>query len=528
MKSYKADYVIVGTGSAGCVLANVLSSDKKTSVISLEAGQYENDNEFLNMPQSNVPDSPQYFWSGVTLPDLNTDGISYDWTNGRVLGGGSSINGQLAVKSQPATFDEWERIAGPFWSARKVYKTYKKMESLFGPVTDPQNHGYQGEQAIRVGIPDSNQVDNFINAVKASGVPGSQTEINDYNNPDTPIGPFRNWQYFQFPDGTRASAARCFLNDSVINEDGVGQNGRKLLVLTQTTGTRLVWKGKKVKGVIALHNGIPIKIKANKKVIVSCGFNSSAFLQYNGVGPADTLEKAGVEVKVELANVGREMKNYYYLTALLLAPPNATLNSNPATYNIGGAWLPDPRPGYTTKLRTIELTGLFLPEAPGVNILVIVVESPIQPKSNGSINIQDADPLKIAAADIGFLNDPADLASSAAAYQYVIAPMYEYLIAQGYYPLSPSLATIQDTAALNAFIQGSIGNGHHYIHFNKMAPKEDGGVVDSYGNVYGAENLMVVDASIFPSNVSGNTNFPSEMVAFRIAHHLLKSDKSRC
>ena len=528
MSKYCVDYVIIGTGSAGAVLANVLSNDRLHSVISLEAGQNA-DNEPIVVgpnPFITVPYDMEYYWPGNTLPDPDAAGRIFNWTNGRVLGGGSSINGQIYSRGTPQRFNEWAAIVGPDWTADKVYAAYKEMESFVGFADACNTHGFNGLMAIRAGIPDSNSTQHFIDAINSVNPPGN-VPIIDYNCPETPMGHFRPWQLWQFPDGTRASSSRTFLNSNIVDANGRGVNGRKLQVLTQTTATHLKWSkcGNRVKGVFAVKNGVPIFIKANKKVIVSSGFKSAGFLQVNGIGPRDVLEAAGVKVRVENPNVGL-LVNSYFIPTFSVPPPNVTFNTNPANYYSAGAFLPDPRPGSPLDQRNVELSTLLLRPAPGVVLHFLVVESPLRVKSTGFIRIQNADPLKIEEVDIGYLHNPDDLEATAATFDLIVTPMIKYLQTNfGYIQLSPPIATLDDPVALRDYIRNNINNGHHYQCTTKMGPREQGGVVDQWGNVYGTENLLVVDNSIAPLIIDGNPNSIAEMMAFRIGRHLLEIDQ---
>lgn len=527
--SYCVDFVIIGAGAAGCVLANLLSADKTTSVLVVEPGQnQDNDPNITNSAVANSLEGDffyKYFWQGNTIPMDSLNGQTLPWTNGRILGGGTSINGELYVRGSPQVYDDWEAIVGPEWSAEKVYRAFKEMESFVGPISDPDNHGTSGPMAIRVGVSDSNSTPVFVSTLQNLGVP----VIDDYNNPATPLGVFPNWQYFQFPDGSRASSSRTFLQQGkVIDADGNGLDGRKLKVLTQTTATKLIWSkdNSKVKGVIAVSANCPITIRAKEKVIISAGFKSSQFLQVNGIGPADVLSAANIPIKVANPSVGQTLKDYPYVPFTLLAPSTATLNSDPNTLSTAGAWLADPRPGSDPTRRAIEL-GTAFTQVDDLNLLILLLETPLLPKSTGTIKVQDKDIFKIEAANLNTYSDPDDLALAVAAAVTYILPLMQAYVAQGYIAIEPPISTLQDPVALESYILANVGNTHHYQHFNKMAPREQGGVVDNVGNVYGVKNLMVVDDSITPTPTDGNTAAPAEMLAWRIGKYLAAKQKCK-
>jgi choline dehydrogenase len=530
---FKADYIIIGSGASGCVLAERLTRDRTTSVILLEAGQDEDSNPIIVAPLDSIDQNvygPAFFWQGNTLPDPNAGDRVFDWSNGRLLGGGTSIFGMIFTRGTHERFDEWTSLVGPDWTGDKVYETYTEMEHFYGPLP---NRGHTGRTIVRYGPADSNATPQFIAAMQSTGVPGSNITIEDYNAANQPIGVFTSWQYWQFPDQTRASASRTYLSHNspyltnVINDKLMGVDGRKLKIETQTTATHLIWSKKtpnKVKGVFALKKGVPTLYRAKKKVIVSAGFNSSAFLQVNGIGPRAVLETAGVPVRVDLPGVGANLRDAPYLIGVIMqAPPGTTLNSQPGTFQSFGAFLPDCRPGHNLN-RKIQINGGVIDNllGPGTGRQALLVLQPLRPASSGSIKIQDADPLKIAAVDLGMLDNSDDLNFLQAVYAQIVVPMVTYLQDNyGYVAAYPTLAQLQDPAFVTTFIQNNVGNTHHYQCFNKMGPVADGGVVDDWGNVHGVEGLMTVDDGIPPITTDGNTAATAEMVAYRIANHLL-------
>jgi choline dehydrogenase len=526
-EKFCADYVVIGLGQAGAVAASVLSNE--ASVIGLEAGNNEDTNPIVvgPIPSITIPYDMNFYWPGNTLPDVDANNRIFDWTNGRVLGGGSTINGQIYCRGSPERFDEWAAIVGAEWNSLNVYATYKEMENFYGPTDDPNTHGYTGLMAVRSGPTTSNTTQKFLDALNTTGAPGIQ-EIQDYNSPSTPIGSFRPFQYWQFPNGTRASSSRTFLNPNIVDANGNGVNGRKLKVFVKTTATHLKWKGDRVKGVYAVREGKPIYIKVKRDVFVSAGLKSSGFLQVNGIGPKAVLNNANVPLRIELPT-GVGMKNNYFIPNFMIppagpVPPAADFNNNPATFYSAGAFLPDPRPGYPTDIRNVELSSLLLEVAPGFRLFFIVLEAPLRPFSSGSIQIQNADPLKIENADIGFLHDDRDLETTLAGFKLLVIPMMQYLQTQGYTALVPSPAIWNDDDALRDYIQNNVSNGHHYQCSNRMAPENQGGVVDKWGKVYHTKNLIVADDSIAPLNIDGNPGAIAEMMAYRIAKYRLQQN----
>ena len=503
-----ADWIIVGGGAAGAPMAYVLSNTSQYSVVLLEAGEYANDDPFLVTPLTFIPETtygPQYFWQGKTLPDASAGGLTVSWTNGRVLGGGTSINGMVYNRGSCELYDEWTAVS-PCWSCDIIYDTFKEMENFHGTIAN-NIHGTNGRMVTRLSHPNCSIIpavrQAFLSARPVGAVP-----ILDYNDPATPVGYDFSWQYYQFPDQTRGSTARAWLGSDVINSNGKGVHGRRLTVDTQTVAVNLQLSQscdqhctQQVTGVTALNRGQVVTYRANMGYILSMGFNTPAFLQVNGIGPASILEKAGVQVRVNLSGVGQSYHNSPYLIGgIMIPPPGVSLETEAGTFQSFGAILPDQRPGHSTTLRKIQFdAAISTTIIPGSPVVLFVVQ-PLRLQSTGTANIQNQDPLKIPLVNVNFLNDTDDQAMVAAFFTNVMIPLIQNLSVNGYYLISPpSLSTFTDPALLSKFISTNMGNTHHYQCFNKMGPVDAGGVVDDWGLVHGTNNLYAIDDGMAPS-----------------------------
>lgn len=526
---YKCDYLILGAGSSGCTLAERLSSNHHNSVIVVEAGQNVRYDPYINNAGNaqfiETQKFVEYFWQGSTIADpsaptqTSPEGQTFQWTAGRVVGGSSSVNGVLYMRGSQQLYDElWVPQAGNEWSFRKVYDAYKKMENFYGPTTHPEAHGYKGLMSIRAGVPDSQATQDFINSTLL--LPGAQL-IDDYNYPGTQFGVFPNWQYFEFPDSSRASSLRTYLNQEVMDDCGNGKHGRKLKLLDKTFVSKLLWSTKelRVKGAVAIMQGIPIYIKA--KVVISClGMNSPQFLQVNGIGPRRVLEKANVKVLVDSPWVGQNLTCYPYTTISMVCPPGVKNNTDPGTLNVAGALFPNPLPGSDPNFLQFKFQPLIYP-AGELNLLIITIEAPLLPKSRGSIEIQSGDPTKVPVVQLGLLSDPWDVATIAACIKYVVPVIENLQNKLGYTLLAPTMAQINDPAQLEAYIRSTVGNTYHYQSSNRMGKDISTGVVDQWGKVHGVKGLMVVDNSIAATGTNGNPDGTARMMGFRIGEHLL-------
>lgn len=521
MKNLTYDYIVVGTGPAGSVIAKTLTDDKRTSVLVLESGgNHDQDipiKDSTFAPELEESYSPNYFWQGEGVPQEGLDGRSFEWTTGRLSGGGSSINGEQYVRPTAAVLKKWERLLGPLWSPERAIQRFKRLEKYSGLTTNVAAHGYKGRINIRQAPENPTlMAQKLATAIeRASDFP----IILDYNDPDTPIGPFTQWQLYQQPDGRRESSSTAFLSPDIVTPSGRGVNNRKLTVLFRTTALRIVFSGKRAVGIEFLKDGKYVRAYSRKKVIISAGINSPQILMLSGIGSADMLKKAGIPVIFHNPNVGQRLKNHTLNFAVFSTNSNDSPlpSQDPNALYTGGAFLPDPS-GNHPEERAVQLLGIG---ADGQLIIGILY---LQPKSKGNIRIQSKDPLNIVLADEGFLSDPDDMEAVKRIYRTYIKNIALELsrIDPAYQLLSPSFDIIENDEKLEEFIQENFDHNHHQQGFLRMAPLSKGGVVDRRGNVHGVRDLIVADASIVPYTVDGNTSSVAYLIGYTIARQLCK------
>ncbi|MDF2699835.1 MAG: dehydrogenase [Haloplasmataceae bacterium] len=516
------DYIVVGTGPAGAVIAKTLTDDKINSVLVLEAGENnDRDNAISDSTTSLKNFFPQYFWQGETIPHEGLNGKSFEWTTGRLLGGGSSIYGEQYVRPTSHVFRKWESLTSVLWSPSLAIRNFIELENYNGDTNNLNIHGYNGRINIRMTPKEPTTLSKKL-VLAMEQATGFKT-ILDYNDPQTPLGPFHSWQLFQKLDGRRESSSTAFLSTDIMTPNGYGVKGRKLRVSFKSTALRIIFnENRDAIGIEFLKEGKFTRAFANKKVIISAGINSAQLLMISGIGPYYDLRKAGITIVFDNPSVGKYLINHTVNSATFTTNQEdiSGLSSDPNALYTGGAFLPTPLSGEDQSERSIQLIGSV---SDGILTLIMIY---LLPKSQGSIRIQNNDPLKIVLADEGFLINPSDLEVIKSVYKSYIVNIASKLfsIDSAYQIISPTIDIINDDAKLEEFIKDNFGHAHHQQSSLKMAPLNKGGVVDPCGRVYGVNNLIVADASIIPSTVDGNTAAAAFLIGYTIAKQLLSEN----
>ena len=309
------DYVIVGAGAAGCLLANRLTEDRRTTVCLLEAGPPDR-NMFIHVPAGfiKVGYDPKYTWPFRTEPGEGTAGRRILTTQGKTLGGSSAINGFNYTRGQPADFDTWADLGNPGWAYADVLPYFKRTERRIGPA-DPRYRGLDGLLPITDCDWRHPLCDAFIAGVASTGVP---RDI-DYNaQSQTGTGYYQRW----IANGWRVSAARAFLQPAM---------GRSNLdVRTRAHATRIVLEAGRAVGIdYARGAGAAMcQVRARREVILCAGAaNTPKLMQISGIGPAALLRDLGVTVHRDLPGVGRNLRDHYMLRSIVQVKGVQTINS---------------------------------------------------------------------------------------------------------------------------------------------------------------------------------------------------------
>lgn len=547
-----ADYVVVGAGTAGGLMAKKLSDDKTTSVIALHNGEnltsdplikYSKNAKFTVLaallgtrnPFANIPNIPSaiaqqlaalfgpkntsgvpfLYQTGESTPQTDADSRMIPWQLALPEGGASSINAGAWCRGTNAVYSQWKAIAGSAWSAKRILKIYKKLERYHGKTKDRFQRGYHGPVSIVQAKQPSKLSKKFTEAIiKGANVPF----VLDYNDDRTPIGASSRLQSTQsgYNGKYRVSSATAFLNRHVITPGGHGIKGRKLKVLFDSMALRVIWEGNKAIGVEYLQDGQTKQVFAKKGVVVCAGLFSSPFLLHSGVGPASLLNSLGIPVIFNNANVGQGLADQQIVPLVFLSNPKDSppLDANNVFASI--AWLPSPTGN--PSLRAFRFATAS--QIPGITLALCDL---VKPQSRGTITINSADPLDPPVIDMGILSNPNDLAAYQAVFStYVksiniqlheIDPLYELIF--------PDPAILDDPILTSIFIQQTIISAQCFQSHCLMAPMDQGGVVDSTGHVYGVQNLIVADNSIVPLPMDGTTMATGYLIAYNIARLLL-------
>jgi choline dehydrogenase len=526
MEAETFDFIIVGAGSAGCVLADRLTEDGRSSVLVLEYGGSDR-SVFIQMPAAlSIPmNSSTYNWGYWSEPEPHLGDRRIACPRGKVLGGSSSINGMVYVRGHPLDFERWEEEGAKGWGYRNVLPYFRRAESFRGGADAYRGDG--GPLATAQGRKSNPLYEAFIEAGRQAGyavTPDLNGERQEgFGRLDMTVR-----------DGVRSSTANAYLRPAM--------KRRNLEVITHALATRIAFEGRRAVGVHYRRRGREHKARARREVILCGGpINSPQLMKLSGVGPASELRPLGIDVVADRPGVGENLQDHLEFTIQVASKQPITLFSHTGLLKralIGAEWLMRGRGlgasnhfeagGFIRSragVRYPDIQFHFLPMAVAYDGSTLAREhgfqahvGPMRSKSRGSVRLRSPDQAEPPRIQFNYMSHPDDWIEMRACVRLT----REIFAQRAFDPyrdreIKPGADCVSDEA-IDAFVREHVESAYHPSCTCKMgSPADPSAVVDPETRVIGVEALRVVDSSIMPSITNGNLNAPTIMLAEKAA-----------